>query len=328
MVKVLVTGGAGYIGSHVCKALAQHGVEPVAFDSLERGHEDLVRWGPLEIGDIRDGDRLDQVLATHRPEAVIHLAAYAYVGESMSDPTSYYHNNVGGSATLLGAMHRAAVAHLVFSSSCATFGLADDGRIREDHPQRPINPYGASKHMVERMLLDIDSAHGLRSVSLRYFNAAGADPEAEVGERHRPETHLIPLILDTAMGEREAVEVFGADYDTPDGTCIRDYIHVTDLAAAHVQALEYLQGGGASTALNLGTGTGCSVLEVIAASRRSTERDIPVRRRAPRPGDPPRLVAEPGRAAEVIGFRPQRSDLDTIVADAWRWRSGAGFARG
>jgi UDP-arabinose 4-epimerase len=323
---ILVTGGAGYVGSHVCKALARRGHEPVAYDSLERGHRDLVRWGPLERGDVRDAARLDTVFARHRPEAVVHLAAYAYVGESWQDPGRYYLNNVTGAVTLLAAMVRFGVDRIVFSSTCATYGHAE-GPLVETHPQRPTNPYGASKLMVEGILADFDVAHSVRSVALRYFNAAGADPDAEIGERHDPETHLIPLVLQAAAGERDAVHVHGDRYPTPDGTCIRDYVHVSDLATAHAQALDYLAAGGTSTALNLGTGAGWSVLQVIDVARRVTGRPIPTHIRGARPGDPPALVAAPGRAEAVLAWRPSRPDLDMIVADAWRWHARDRHAR-
>jgi UDP-arabinose 4-epimerase len=316
---VLVTGGAGYIGSHTCKALHRAGFTPVTFDDLRRGHADAVRWGPLEVGSLQDADRLREVFTTHRPTAVLHFAALAYVGESMREPGRYYANNVGGTVTLLEAMRDAGVDQLVFSSTCATFGVPTHDTIGDDDPQEPINPYGASKLMVERILRDYGTVHGLRSVSLRYFNAAGADPDGELGERHDPETHLLPLVLAAAAGDRDAIEVFGDGYPTPDGSCIRDYVHVSDLADAHVRALTYLRSGGASTACNLGTGTGSSVLEVIDQVRATTGSPVEARVCPPRPGDPPELVAAVDRARSLLGWDPTRSSLATIVEDAWRW---------
>jgi UDP-arabinose 4-epimerase len=317
---VLVTGGAGYVGSHVCKLLARADYTPVTFDSLEHGHRSLVRWGPLEVGDLADRGRLDAVMRAYRPRAVLHFAAYAYVGESMRDPGRYYRNNVGGTLNLLDAMVGHEVAQLVFSSTCATFGIPQRTPIDEEHPQVPINPYGASKLMVERILRDYEAIHGLRSVALRYFNAAGADPDGEVGELHDPETHLIPLVLDAAAGTRPAVEVYGDDYPTRDGSCVRDYVHVSDLADAHVRALDHLATDGPSAAFNLGTGTGSSVFEVIEQVHTTTGRGFPVDVLERRAGDPPELVAATGRATTELRWRPERSGLAEIVEDAWRWR--------
>ena len=316
---VLVTGGAGYVGSHACKALAAAGYQPIVFDNLVYGHERAVRWGPLEQGDIGDRDRLDAVIAQYRPEAVMHFAAYAYVGESVVDPGKYYRNNVAGTLTLLEAMRDHGIRRLVFSSTCATYGIPDQVPIPETTAQRPINPYGTSKLMVEMMLRDFDAAHGLRSMALRYFNAAGADPDGETGERHDPETHLIPLALDAASGRGPALKLFGEDYDTPDGTCVRDYIHVGDLAAAHVLALGVLERNDASDAFNLGTGQGHSVRDVIAGVERVTGLSVPLSLAPRRPGDPASLVAEAGRSASELGWRPEMSDLDTILATAWAW---------
>jgi UDP-arabinose 4-epimerase len=320
---VLVTGGAGYIGSHTCKALHRAGYAPVTYDDLRRGHADAVQWGPLEVGALQEADRLREVFTTYRPVAVMHFAALAYVGESMDEPGRYYENNVGGSVALLEEMRHAGVGKLVFSSTCATFGTPSNGAIGDDDAQDPINPYGASKLMVERVLRDYGTIHGLRSVSLRYFNAAGADPDGELGERHDPETHLLPLALAAAAGDRQRIEVFGDDYPTPDGSCIRDYVHVSDLADAHVQALAYLQDGGDTTACNLGTGAGSSVLEVIDQVRATTGRPVAVSVIPRRPGDPPTLVAAVERATSVLGWEPRRSSLATIVEDAWRWYRGA-----
>jgi UDP-arabinose 4-epimerase len=321
MSAILVTGGAGYVGSHACKALAAAGYTPVAYDNLGRGHRELVRWGPLEVGDLADRARLDEVFARHRPEAVMHFAAFAYVGESVQDPALYYRNNVGGTLELVEATRRAGVDSFVFSSTCSTYGVPERMPIDEDTPQRPINPYGATKLAIERMLADYGAAYGLRSASLRYFNAAGCDPDGETGELHEPETHIIPRVLMAATGAIEQVEVFGTDYPTPDGTCLRDYIHVADLARGHLQALDYLKRGGATIAVNLGTGRGFSVREVIAAAEHVTGRRIPVREAPRRPGDPPVLVADPARARARLGFAPRYTELAPIVATAWRWHT-------
>ena len=315
----LVTGGAGYIGSHTCKALAQAGYTPISYDNLVYGHRWAVRWGPLEVGDINDRARLDAVINQYQPAAVMHFAAYAYVGESVQDPGKYYRNNVAGTLTLLEVMRDHGLDKMIFSSTCATYGVPQSIPIPEDHPQQPINPYGASKLMIERMLADFDTAHGLRSIALRYFNAAGADPEGEIGEAHDPETHLIPLVLDAAAGRRPALTVFGDDYATPDGTCIRDYIHVTDLADAHVRALKVLEQGSNSRAYNLGNGAGFSVREVISAAEAITGRRVPVNIGARRPGDPPRLVGDAARARDELGWSPRYAGLDDILQTAWAW---------
>lgn len=316
---ILVTGGAGYIGSHACKALALAGYTPISYDNLVYGHRWAVRWGPLEEGDIADRARLDAVIERYRPAAVMHFAAYAYVGESVQDPGKYYRNNVAGTLTLLEAMRDHGIDKLIFSSTCATYGIPESVPIREDHPQRPINPYGASKLMIERMLQDFETAHGLHSIALRYFNAAGADPDGEIGEAHDPETHLIPLVLDAAAGRRPAITVYGDDYDTPDGTCIRDYIHVSDLADAHVLALRALENGAATTAYNLGNGQGFSVHEVIAAAEAVSARRVPVEIGVRRSGDPARLVGEATRAHESLGWQPRFTQLDSILTTAWKW---------
>ena len=317
--RILVTGGAGYIGSHVCKALNINGYVPVVYDNLSRGNRWSVKWGPLVIGDICDSHSLDKVLQEYRPDAVMHFAAFAYVGESMDDPLKYYRNNVAGSLTLLEAMRRNGVEMMIFSSTCTTYGLPEVIPITEDHPQRPINPYGASKLMIERMLQDFDAAYGSRYVTLRYFNAAGADPDGELGEEHDPETHLIPLVLSAAMGERHNIAIYGDNYDTPDGTCIRDYIHVTDLADAHVKALDYLLSGGVSTSLNLGIGKGFSVREVIEIASSVTKRKIARVIAPPRPGDPPALVSNAEKARAVLGWEPKYKDLETQILHAWQW---------
>ncbi|MDP2063787.1 MAG: UDP-glucose 4-epimerase GalE [Phaeovulum sp.] len=317
--RVLVTGGAGFIGSHACKALARAGHLPVAYDTLEIGHADAVRWGPLVVADVRDGTTLRATLAEHRIDAVMHFAAYAYVGESVLEPAKYWGNNVGCMISLLDACRSAGVSRVVFSSSCATYGLPDRLPITEDAPQRPINPYGRTKLACEEMLRDHAAAYGLHYAALRYFNAAGADPEGEIGERHDPETHLIPLALLAASGRAGPLAILGTDYDTPDGTCIRDYIHVADLARAHVLALGHLLAGGGNLAVNLGSGLGHSVREVVAAVERVTGHKVPVREVPRRVGDPPVLTADPARAAEVLGFRTTHSDLHRILQDAAPW---------
>lgn len=318
---ILVTGGAGYIGSHACKALARAGYTPVAFDNLVYGHREAVRWGPLVEGDLADRALVAQTLDRFDIAAVMHFAAYAYVGESMTKPELYFGNNVVNSVNLLEAMRETGVRQIVFSSTCATYGIPQSVPIREEMPQRPINPYGESKLMVERMLHWYGVAHGFAHMALRYFNAAGADPDGEIGEHHDPETHLIPLVLDAALGRRPRVEIYGTDYPTPDGTAVRDYIHVSDLAEAHVLALKHLQEGGASGALNLATGQGHSVRDVIAAAERVTRRTVPRHEIERRAGDPPALVADAGRARQILGWNPRLSDLETIVATAWRWHA-------
>jgi UDP-arabinose 4-epimerase len=316
---ILVTGGAGYIGAHACERLAAGGWTPVAYDNLVYGHREAVQWGPLEEGDLADSERLDGVLAQYNPVAVMHFAAYAYVGESVRDPGKYYRNNVAGSLSLLMALVRHKVRHIVFSSTCATYGEPQRIPLTEDHPQTPVSPYGASKLMVERILADFEAAHGMTHAALRYFNAAGADPEARIGEDHNPEAHLIPLTLDVAMGRRKELSIFGDDYNTPDGTCIRDYIHVTDLADAHLLALRHLMGGGPSLRLNLGNGQGYSVREVIQAAEQVTGRPIAHRVAARRPGDPPRLVGSSEQAHKILDWQPQYAALTTIIEHAWAW---------
>ncbi|HEX9585402.1 MAG TPA: UDP-glucose 4-epimerase GalE [Gammaproteobacteria bacterium] len=319
MAKILVTGGAGYVGSHACKALALSGHESVVFDNLSRGHTEFVKWGPLEEGDLLDADRLREVLKRHLPDAVMHFAALAYVGESVADPGRYYRNNVLGSLTLIEQMIMSGTTRLVFSSTCAVYGLPLKMPITETTPTNPINPYGRTKLAVERMLEDFDTSSGLRSVSLRYFNAAGADPDGEIGERHEPETHAIPRAIQSALGEGDIFEVFGTDYDTPDGTAVRDYIHVEDLARAHVRAIEYLLQGGETAAANLGTGRGTSVKEIIDAVARVSGRSPKVRNADRRPGDPPVLVADAARAGDLFGWAPEYTDIDDIVSTAVEW---------
>ena len=323
---VLVTGGAGYVGAHGCRALAAAGYSPIVYDNLVYGHEAAVRWGPLERGDTADRARLDEVFARHRPVAVMHFAAFTSVGESVADPGRYYRNNVGGTLALLEAMAAHDVRRFVFSSTAAVYGLPQAVPIPEDAPAVPINPYGQSKHMVERMLLDFEAAHGITSAMMRYFNAAGASPDGEIGEDHDPETHLIPLALDAAAGKGPELTVFGTDYPTSDGTCIRDYIHVGDLADAHVRALDYLAGGGKTRAFNLGTGSGVSVREILDAIERVTGKAVPHQVGPRRPGDPPELVADPSRARAELGWEPALSDIDTIIATAWAWHQRAAQA--
>jgi UDP-glucose-4-epimerase GalE len=315
---VLVTGGAGYIGSHVCKALAERHFEPVTVDNLSRGNRWAVKWGPLELADLSDTAALRRIFELYRPSAVMHFAGFAYVGESVEKPLLYYQNNVGGSAALLRVIIDAGIVPVVFSSSCATYGIPESIPIPEEHPQRPINAYGFSKLFVERMLADAGQAHDLRSVSLRYFNAAGADPDGEVGEAHDPEPHLIPRVL-AAAHDGTAVTIYGNDYGTADGTCIRDFIHVSDIADAHVCALDYLLSGGTVCALNLANAQGYSVMDVIETARKVSERRIRVEIAPRRPGDPPVLIGSSDRALEVLGWTPRRPRLETQIRDAWNW---------
>jgi len=316
---ILVTGGAGYIGSHTCKALKAAGYNPVTFDSMVYGHEWAVKWGPLIKGDILDGEALDAVFKEYQPQAVLHFAAFAYVGESVSDPEKYYRNNVMGTLSLLSAMRRAGCRHIVFSSTCATYGVPRELPLREDHPQKPINPYGWTKLMMEQTLADFDHAYGIRNACLRYFNAAGADPDGEIGEDHDPETHLIPLVVYATQGRRGHVEIYGTDYDTRDGTCVRDYIHVTDLAQAHILALRRIQDKDESLTVNLGTGNGQTVREVIRAVEKVSGRKTPVTEGPRRPGDPPGLYARADKAYELLGWKPRLGDVETIVGTAWKW---------
>lgn len=319
---ILVTGGAGYIGSHAVLALKRAGYGVVVLDNLVYGHRAIVEnvlKTELVVGDTSDRPLLDRLFAERNIAAVMHFAAYIAVGESVADPGKYYRNNVTGTLTLLEAMTAANIKAFVFSSTAATYGVPQSDAIAEDHPQRPINPYGRSKLMVENILADFDVAHGLKSVCFRYFNAAGADPSGDLGEDHEPETHLIPLVLMTALGKREAIAIFGSDYDTPDGTCIRDYVHVNDLASAHVLGLDYLLAGGASNAFNLGNGSGFSVREVIEVARAVTGREITVVERDRREGDPPILVSSSAKVRQVLNWQPQYADLKDIIAHAWHW---------
>ncbi len=313
---VLVTGGAGFVGSHTCKALAKAGYIPVVYDDLSNGVQDAVRWGPLEIGALEDEARLAAVVAQHKPIAVMHFAAFIEAGESVREPERFYRNNVGGTLALLRVMREAGVDKLVFSSTAAVYGNPEVTPIPESHPLRPVNPYGRSKLMVEEILADVASAHSFRYAALRYFNAAGADPEGDLGENHRPETHLIPLALQTAFGKRVELRIFGTNYDTPDGTCIRDYIHVVDLAEAHVLAVRRLHTGGESLIANLGIGRGFSVREVIDAVQAVTGLPITAVPAPRRPGDPAVLVADASAARRELGWRPRHQDLFEQVRHA------------
>lgn len=316
---ILVTGGAGYIGSHCCKELKKAGYNPITIDNLVYGHRENVQWGEFFEGDIGDRAVLDTISSSHDIQAVMHFSAYAYVGESVTEPRKYYQNNITSTVNLLNWILDNGIRHFIFSSSCATYGEPHYIPIDEEHPREPINPYGRTKFMVEEILKDYAAAYDFSFVSLRYFNAAGADPEGEVGENHDPETHLIPLILDAAAGHSEVIRVFGDDYETEDGTCIRDYIHVTDLAAAHVLALESLLKGAESDFINLGTGKGYSVMQTIDVARSVTGKPIPVKITDRRPGDPPVLVAANEKAIERLGWQPVYTNLDEIVRTAWIW---------
>jgi UDP-arabinose 4-epimerase len=325
--RVLIIGGAGYIGSHTAKALHGAGFQPVVFDNLSTGHPWAVQWGPLEVGDIRDTGRLRQIIGDYQIGAVLHFAALSCVGESVAQPLAYYDNNVGGALSLLRAIEGGPCCRIVFSSTCATYGEPVTVPMPETHPQQPINPYGASKLMVERLLLDVGCAQGFNTILLRYFNAAGADPGGAIGEAHTPETHLIPLVLDAALGRRPEIKVFGDDYPTPDGTCLRDYIHVDDLADAHVRALRRLLAGGPTDAFNLGNGQGFSVREVIRTAEAVTGRPIPTSVAPRRDGDPPVLVADAAKARRDLGWVPARPALRDMVADALGWMTGNGAGR-
>jgi UDP-glucose 4-epimerase len=317
--RILITGGAGYIGSHINKLLAEKGYETIVADNLIYGHKEAVKWGKLEVVDLADIDMLRDLFGKYGFDTVFHFAAYAYVGESVIEPAKYYRNNVVNTINLLDVMREFNSKQIIFSSTCATYGIPASVPIKEDALQNPINPYGRTKLMMEQILKDYHEAYGVEYCCLRYFNAAGADPGGEIGEKHDLETHLIPLVLDAAADENKLVNVFGSDYPTADGSCIRDYIHVSDLADAHVRAMDYLTGGNESRCINLGNGSGVSVFEIIEAAKRVTERDIRVNISPRRPGDPPVLVGDAELAKEVLGWKPQYTDIDTIISHAWQW---------
>ena len=319
---ILICGGAGYIGSHINKLLSNMGYDTIVYDNLIYGHRDAVKWGRFIEADLADTAALDKVFSENKIEAVFHFAAFAYVGESVDDPAKYYINNVCNTINLLEAMRRHGCNKIIFSSTCATYGVPERLPITEDMPQNPINPYGATKLMVERIFKDYNKAYGLKFAALRYFNAAGADPDGEIGENHNPETHIIPLVIDAAYGKRPDIKVFGSDYPTRDGTCIRDYIHVTDLAEAHLLALEYLDKGGESGFFNLGNENGTSVLEVIESVKKVTGKEFKVTLTDRRPGDPPVLVGSAERAKNILGWKPRFSDIDVIVEHAVNWYVG------
>lgn len=316
---ILVSGGAGYIGSHINKQLNKEGYDTIVFDNLVYGHKEAVKWGKFVKGDLANSDDIEAVFNKYKIDAVFHFAAYAYVGESVNEPEKYYYNNVVNTLNLLKVMKKHGCNRIIFSSTCATYGEPAKVPITEDMPQNPINPYGATKLMIERVFKDYNKAYDLNFVVLRYFNAAGADPECELGESHNPETHIIPLVLDAASGQREDIKVFGTDYDTPDGSCIRDYIHVTDLASAHLLALHYLENGKPSDFFNLGNERGTSVLEVVDSVKRVTGKDFKVTLAPRRSGDPAILVGSSEKAKKILGWKPEYSDIDAIIAHAWKW---------
>lgn len=318
---ILIAGGAGYIGSHVNKLLNKKGYKTVVFDNLIYGHMEFVKWGDFILGDLADREQIYNCFRKYPIDAVMHFCAFAYVGESVSDPAKYYVNNVSNTLNLLEAMRKYNVRHFIFSSTCATYGIPSEIPITEETPQRPINPYGRSKLMIEEIIRDYDAAYGIRHINLRYFNAAGADPEGEIGEKHDPETHLIPLTIYAALGISEEIRIFGTDYPTKDGTCIRDYIHVMDLADAHVRALEYLKEREKSDSFNLGNNNGYSVREVIDIVRKVSGKNFKVRESERRKGDPPVLISSSKKAMEILGWRPQYPDIEFIIETAWRWHS-------
>lgn len=320
MENILVTGGAGYIGSHTCLDLSRKGYLPVTYDNLTNGHAEFVKWGPLEKGDIRDRGGLDAVIKKYQPSAIVHFAGLIEVGESTRTPANFYENNVSGTITLLQAALAAKIDKIVFSSTCATYGNPEAVPMNESHPQSPINPYGRSKLIVEQVLRDLDTYQSVRSVMLRYFNAAGADPEGKIGEWHVPETHAIPLAIEAAMGQRSHFQILGTDYETRDGSCVRDFVHVLDLADAHTRAVKHLLAGGDSLALNLGTGHGTTVKELVEAVQRVSGNKFPVEYGPRRAGDSPMLIADNAMAKATIGWSP-RHDLDSIITSAWNWHS-------
>jgi len=316
---ILITDGAGYIGSHVNKLLSENGYETVVVDNLIYGHAEAVKWGLLEIADLSDIDRLKSLFEKYRFDTVFHFAAYAYVGESVKEPAKYYRNNIVNTINLLDVMRQFESKRIIFSSTCATYGIPESVPIKEDAPQKPINPYGRTKLMMEHILRDYNEAYGIDYCCLRYFNAAGASPDGEIGEKHDPETHLIPLVLDAAADDSKTVDIYGTDYPTKDGSCIRDYIHVMDLAKAHTLAMDYLISGNKSCCVNLGNGAGVSVFEIIDAVKRVTGKKVRVNLSPRRPGDPPELVGSAELARELLGWEPQYPDIDTIINHAWLW---------
>ena len=316
---ILIAGGAGYIGSHINKALSKKGYSTVAFDNLSLGHRDFARWGHFVQGDLSDKEQIRDCFQKYPIDAVMHLSAFAYVGESVKNPSKYYHNNVINTINLLEIMLEFHVNYFIFSSSCAVYGIPQEIPIKETHPRNPINPYGKTKLIVEDILKDYDEAYGMKHVSLRYFNAAGADPEKEIGERHDPETHLIPLVIYAALNKTEDVKVFGTDYPTEDGTCIRDYIHVTDLADAHIKALEYLKNNKESNSFNLGNEKGYSVRDVIETVKRISGKNFKTTETERRMGDPPVLIADSQKAFRELSWKPGYFDIKTIVKTAWDW---------
>ena len=321
MLPVLVTGGAGYIGSHTCKELHRNGYLPIVYDNLITGHREFARWGEFVYGDICNTQQLRHCMKAYKPQGVIHFAAFAYVGESVREPGKYFHNNVQGTLSILDAMRDEGIANIVVSSTCAVYGEPDKMPISESCLPAPITPYGASKLFMERMLADYHTAHGINWIALRYFNAAGCDPDGEIGEWHEPETHLLPRIIGAMLGEYSCLEVYGNDYPTPDGTCIRDYIHVKDLAVAHILALEYCMQGKGNRSFNLGTGTGISIHQLIRATEVLSNRTVPFAVKQRRPGDPAVLVADPALSMSTLGWTPRHSDLDTIISTAMHWHS-------
>lgn len=318
---ILIAGGAGYIGSHTNKLLNRRGYRTVVFDNLVYGHKEFVKWGEFFFGDLSDKSAIRECFERYPIEAVMHFSAFAYVGESVKYPSKYYFNNVVNTLNLLDVMREFNVRYLIFSSTCAIYGIPEKIPIDEDTPKKPINPYGRTKSMIEEILKDYEMAYGIKHINLRYFNAAGADPDGEIGEWHEPETHLIPLTIYAALGLRDAVSIYGTNYPTKDGTCIRDYIHVFDLADAHIRALEYLVKNDKSDSFNLGNGAGYSVREVIEAVKRISGRDFTIIETAPREGDPPVLISDSKKAQEVLGWKPEYDTLDIIVETAWRWHS-------
>ena len=320
MNEILVVGGAGYIGSHMCKYLSKNNYLPIVLDNLSLGHREAVKWGPLFEGNLDNQSLLKTIFLQHDIKAVMHFAAFCYVGESVLQPLKYYQNNISSTLGLLEGMKNAGVDKLIFSSTCATYGEPDFLPITEKHPQNPINPYGQSKLMMEKIFADLDKAHGLKTICLRYFNAAGADPDGELGEDHDPETHLLPLVLQTALEQRKELTIFGNDYPTEDGTCVRDYIHITDLAQAHYLSLQHLLQGGQSDQYNLGNGNGYSVLNVLKTAKQVTGKKIPYKFADRRPGDPAVLIGSSKKAALDLGWTPQHADLGVILETAWKWQ--------